>query len=166
LRLADIVFALALVWASGGRAFAQEATHASGGPRVALSSGLFVPPEGGTLGFAITGDASYGFALGKATLAPGLRLAGYFRSGLAVAAPLASARVALTLGVVRPYVLAGIGPGHASDRQQLGLAYQAAAGVTLDLGARWSLGAEASYLAISGTDFRALSLGPCVAVRL
>lgn len=163
LRLAATALVLALAGSCCSTVLAQEATR---GPQLGLASGFFVPPEGGRLGFAIAGDARYGFALGRATLAPGFRLAGFFRSGLAVAAPLAGARLDYALGIAHPFVVGAVGLGHASDRSRQGVAYQAAAGVLLDLGTRWSLGAEASYLAITGSDFRALSLGPCLTLHL
>lgn len=140
------------------------------GPHLSLASGLFLPPEGGHLGFAISGAARYGVAVGRATVAPGVRVAAYFRSGLAAVAPLATTRVStsmgLAIGTTSPYLFGGVGFGHLIERSHDGFAYQLGAGLNVAVGTRMSVGAEVTYLAITGSEFRALSFGPCMTLVL
>src|SRR5688500_5197640 len=48
------------------------------GLRFAIAPGVFIPTNGGRVGFSIAGEVRYGFELGPLILAPGVRLAAYF----------------------------------------------------------------------------------------
>jgi hypothetical protein len=171
LLFARALLPVALAEPSSREPAPQATVGNEAGAQLALSSGIFLPPEGGRLGLSVAGDARYGVALGKVTVAPGVRLAGFFRPGLAAVAPLAttrvSARVEVPLGAVGPYVLGGVGLGRLSEGRQQGLAYQVGGGVAFALGkGRFTLAAELTYSAITASDFRALFFGPCVTMAL
>jgi len=132
------------------------------GLRVSLAPGLFVPLDGGRVGFSLGGDVRFGIPLGPVIVAPGLRVAGYWPSGYYGVIGLATTRITVPLGPVGPYVLGGVGPGHVSKPSDTGLAYQAGGGFMVYVGTAFGFGAEASYLAITGTNFRSLFIGPAL----
>lgn len=132
------------------------------GFRFSIAPGVFIPTHGGDVGFSIAGDFRYGFELGPTVLAPGVRVAGYFPAGLNVLVALGTTRVTLPVGPVGPFLVAGVGPGYVSKPSETGLAYLAGGGFMVHFGARFGLGAEATYQAITGTDFAALFVGPSV----
>jgi len=132
------------------------------GLRYSLAPGLFIPLNGERVGFSITGDARYGFDFGPAIVAPGLRLAGYFPSGVTILSALVTARVTVPIGRVGPYVLGGVGPGWVSEPSEAGLAYMLGGGVHAFLGQSFALGAEVTYQSITGTAFESLFFGPSI----
>jgi hypothetical protein len=134
------------------------------GWRFSISPGVLIPTGGeGKVGFSIAGDVRYGFELGPTVLAPGLRLGGYFPSDNTILVALGTTRLTIPVGPVGPYVLGGIGPGYVSDpSSEVGIAYLVGGGFMVHVGTRFAVGAEASYQAITGTDFSALFIGPAL----
>jgi len=130
------------------------------GSRFSIAPGLFLPNDGGRIGFSIAGDYRYGLDLGPIILAPGARLAGFFPPGFYVLTALATLRLTVPLGPVGPYVMGGVGPGYVSEPSQTGLAYQGGGGLMVHVNTSFAIGAEASYSGITGTDFGALFIGP------
>jgi len=130
------------------------------GHRFSVAPGVFLPTDGGHVGFSIAGDYRYGIDVGPVVVAPGVRLAGYFPSGFVALTALATARITVPLGPVGPYVLGGIGPGYVSEPKQAGAAYLGGGGLMVYIGRSFAIGAEASYLGITGTGFHALFIGP------
>ncbi len=130
------------------------------GVRFSVAPGIFIPINGGRVGFSISGDLRYGIETGPVVVAPGVRLAGYFPSDLTVLAALATTRVTMPLGPVGPYVVGGLGPGWVSEPSRAGLAWLAGGGFMVHIGTRFGLGAEATYQAITNTAFKALFVGP------
>jgi len=167
-----LAFALLLGLTSSGRAQAPYAEPSARdivvayntGLRVSVAPGLFIPTDGGRVGFSIAGDVRYGVEVGPAVIAPGLRLAGFFPSGFVSLTALATTRVTLPLGPVGPYVMGGVGPGYLSEPSHVGLAYQAGGGLMVHLGRSFALGAEVSYFGITGTDFQSLAIGPSLLI--
>jgi hypothetical protein len=129
------------------------------GLRFSIAPGVFIPLHG-PAGFSISGDVRYGIEIGPVIVAPGIKLAGYFPSDLTILAGFATARVTWPLGPVGPYVLGGLGPGWVSSPSNVGLAWLAGGGLMVYIGDRFGIGAEATYQAITGTNFQALFVGP------
>src|SRR5688572_30784484 len=48
------------------------------GLHFSIAPGVFIPTQGGRVGFSVAGEVRYGFELGPLILAPGVRLAAYF----------------------------------------------------------------------------------------
>jgi hypothetical protein len=130
------------------------------GFRVTIAPGVFIPTDGGKVGFSLAGDFRYGFELGPTVLAPGVRLAGYFPDQQNVLVALATARMTFPVGPVGPFVVAGAGPGYVTSPGETSLAYLAGGGFMVHIGMRFGIGAEATYQAITGTEFAALFVGP------
>jgi hypothetical protein len=136
------------------------------GWRFSIAPGVFIPVDDGNIGFSIAGDVRYGFDLGPLVLAPGVRLAGYFPSDLTVLAGLGTLRATFPVGMFGPFVQGGVGPGWVSEPSKAGLAWLAGGGFMVHFGTRFGFGAEASYQAITGTDFNALFIGPSFLIGL
>jgi len=167
-----LLFGLTLVLgvsAASGRAGAQP-TYAgptareivvayNTGPRFSIAPGLIIPASG-RVGFSIMGDFRYGIETGPLILAPGARVAGFFPSGSVALTALGTLRLTVPLGPVGPYVMGGAGPGYVTDPSRAGLAYLGGGGLMVHFGLHFALGAEATYFAITGTDVRALLVGP------
>ena len=161
---------------SYGHSASAQATETAGvgqppirgplGTTLSLISGLCVPPEGGRLGLPLSGGLHYAIALGRAVVAPGLRVASFFVPGAVALAGLGELRVTLPLSQLAPYVGLGIGPGYRSAPGELGLAYQASPGLMVAVSQRLSVGLEASYFQIVGSHFRRLSFGPSFSLQL
>jgi hypothetical protein len=134
------------------------------GFRFSIAPGVFIPVDGGKVGFSISGDFRYGIEVGPIVVAPGARLAGYFPSDLTVLAALGTTRLVFPVGPVGPYVLGGVGPGWVSEPSKAGLAYMAGGGFMVHIGMRFGIGAEATYQGITGTDFKALFVGPALLI--
>jgi hypothetical protein len=131
------------------------------GLRLGIVPSIFIPVRGGDVGFAIAGDVRYGFDIKKAVvLAPGLRLAGYFPSGDTILIGLATLRLTVPVGPVGPFVVGGVGPGWVKDESDVGVAYVGGGGFVVHIGTKFGIGAEATYQAITGTDFSAIFVGP------
>jgi hypothetical protein len=130
------------------------------GPRFSIAPGIIIPSGNQRIGFSIAADFRYGIELGPVILAPGARLGGYFPSGSFGLLGLGTLRLTVPLGPVAPYALAGLGPGYLSEPAHTGLAHLAGGGLMIHIGRSFAIGAEASYLAITGSDFRTLFIGP------
>ncbi|MDB4990974.1 MAG: hypothetical protein JWN04_6152 [Myxococcaceae bacterium] len=130
------------------------------GSRFSIAPGVFIPNHGGRLGFSIMGDYRYGIAVGPVILAPGVRVAGFFPSGYVALSALGTGRLTIPIGPVAPYVLGGVGPGYVTKPSQAGLSFLAGGGLMVHIGPSFGVGAEATYLGITGTNFRALFVGP------
>jgi hypothetical protein len=130
------------------------------GLHFSIAPGVFIPTHGGDVGFSIAGDMRYGFDLGALVLAPGVRLAGYFPPHVNIVTALATLRLVFPIGPFAPFVVGGAGPGYVSADSQTGLAYLGGGGFMVHIGTHFGIGAEASYQAITGTDFAALFFGP------
>ena len=132
------------------------------GHRFSIAPGVFIPNGGGNIGFSIAGDYRYGIEVGPIVVAPGARIAGYFPSGYYILTALATARITFPLGPVGPYVLGGIGPGYVSEPSKTGAAWMGGGGLMVYIGRSFGIGAEATYQGVTGSDFRALFIGPAL----
>ena len=130
------------------------------GLKISIAPGLFIPTNGGDLGFYIAADFRYGFELGPVVIAPGLRPALYFPSYATIVTGLVTLRLTFPVGPVGPFISGGAGPGWISDPSTVGLAYAGGGGFIVHIGTRFGIGAEASYQGITGTNFAALFVGP------
>lgn len=130
------------------------------GLRFSIAPGIYIPTDGGRVGFSIAGDLRYGIELGPIVVAPGARVSGFFPSGFYALTGLATGRITVPLGPFGPYVLGGVGPGYISEPSHTGLAYLGGGGLMIHFGQRFALGAEATYFGITGTSFRTLFIGP------
>ncbi|MDB4973656.1 MAG: hypothetical protein JWN48_1997 [Myxococcaceae bacterium] len=130
------------------------------GSRFSIAPGIFVPAHGDRVGFSVAGDYRYGFELGPTILAPGVRLAGFFPSGFVALTGLATGRLTVPIGPVGPYLMGGVGPGWVSKPSEAGAALLGGGGLMVYIGRSFAIGAEATYLTIAGTGFRALFVGP------
>lgn len=130
------------------------------GARFSIAPGIIIPTGSGRVGFSVSADFRYGFELGPVILGPGARLGGYFPSGSYGLLALGTFRLTVPLGPVAPYLLGGAGPGYLSEPAHTGLAYLGGGGLMIHIGRSFAFGAEASYLALTGSDFRTLFIGP------
>jgi hypothetical protein len=130
------------------------------GLHASIAPGIFIPTRGGDVGFSIAGELRYGFVVGPLILAPGVRLAAYFPPRVNIVAALVTFRVSVPLGAFAPFAVGGTGPGYVSSPSHTGVAYLGGGGFMVHIGTRFGIGAEATYQAITGTDFAALLFGP------
>jgi hypothetical protein len=130
------------------------------GLRIALAPGVFIPTHGGRVGFFIAADVRYGFRLGALVLAPGIRPAFYFPPHNRIVTGLGTLRLTFPVGPVGPFIVAGVGPGWVRKPSHVGVAYLGGGGFMAHIGTSFGLGVEATYQAITGTDFAALFVGP------
>jgi hypothetical protein len=144
----------------------SSAQTAHRGAYVLLTAGMFVPPEGGPLGASATGEVGYQLALRHVALAAGGRLSGYFSDAEAVAAGMAAVRATLLRALASPFLFAAIGPGYRSTPSELEVCYQVGAGFMIGVTTHTSVGAEAAYVRLSGTDFDQLFLGAALRAKL
>jgi len=168
-RVVALAFALAaLPAASGARAQTGEPSTRdivvayNTGLRFSLAPGLFIPTDGGKVGFSLAGDVRYGFELGPTIVAPGVRLAGFFPAGARALTALGTLRVTVPAGPVAPFLVGGVGPGWVSDPSHAGLAYLAGGGLMLHIGQSFGIGVEASYFGITDSWFRSVAIGPSI----
>ena len=127
-----------------------------------LGTGIMVllPSDGGSAGIGAQVEGRYGMALGPTVVAPGGELSLYWLSSRLIATLMPTLRVTVPLGPLAPYVRGGLGAGALSDPGEGGLAYLGGGGLMIHFTERVSLGVEVSYQAITGTDFRGLSISP------
>jgi hypothetical protein len=130
------------------------------GHRFSIAPGIFIPSNGGRVGFSIAGDYRRGYEVGPTILAPGARVSGFFPSGFVAVTALATGRLTVPVGPVGPYVMGGLGPGWVSQPSEAGLALLGGGGLMVYIGQSFAIGAEASYLTVTGTGFHALFVGP------
>jgi hypothetical protein len=164
--------ALALALAqlvAGASAQAQETYEPSAreivvayntGLHFSIAPGVFIPTHGGRVGFSVAGEVRYGFELGPLILAPGVRLAGYFPEDVTIVTGLGTLRMTVPLGPFAPFIVGGAGPGYVSSPSHTGVAYLGGGGFMVHIGTHFGIGAEATYQAITGTQFAAIFVGP------
>jgi len=73
-------------------------------------------------------------------------------------------RVTLPFGPLAPYVKGGLGPGIITNPREVGLAWMGGGGLMIHFGRVFAFGADASYQAITGTDFGMLTIGPAIRI--
>lgn len=166
-RLLFTLSALALL-ALPSAASAQEesestAMQANRGLRFGFGPALLIPTDRDRpLGGGLVLDGRYGFKVGPTVMAPGGRLAGYLLSERFIGTAMPTFRITLPVGPLAPYGLGGIGGGWLSNKAESGLAWIAGGGLMIHFGRVLAIGAEATYEAIQGTEYRALSIGPAI----
>jgi hypothetical protein len=129
-----------------------------------VTAGLFVPPEGGPLGFSSIAEIGYEVAAGPLRLSTGGRVAAFFSSDVSLAAGLVTVRAQWPLEVAAPFVSASVGPGYLATTEALRATFQVGAGLLFSITQHASIGGEASYIQLGRADFKQLYLGPCVRV--
>jgi hypothetical protein len=168
-RAAFVCGLLVALLVSHGSARAQEISEPRArdvvvayntGLHFSIAPGVFIPVNGGRVGFSIAGEVRYGFELGPLILAPGVRLAAYFPEDVNIFAGLGTLRLTFPLGAFAPFVVGGGGPGYVSSPSHTGVAYLGGGGFMVHIGTHFGIGAEATYQAITGTRFSALFVGP------
>lgn len=169
LRFGRVALPFVLVWfaytsrgsAQVGEPSARDVVVAyNTGLRISLAPGLFIPTNGGKVGFSLAGDVRYGFETGPAIIAPGVRLAAFFPAGARALTALGTLRVTFPVGPVGPFVVGGVGPGFVSDPSHVGLAYLAGGGLMVHIGRSVGIGIEATYFGVTDSWFRSISIGP------
>lgn len=130
------------------------------GLRIALAPGVFIPTRGGRVGFFIAADVRYGFKVGPMVIAPGIRPAAYFPARNRIFTGLGTLRLTFPVGPVGPFIVGGVGPGWVRKPSHVGAAYLGGGGFMVHIGTSFGIGVEATYQAITGTDFKAVFVGP------
>lgn len=125
---------------------------------------VLLVPEEGSVGGGLELSARYGVPAGFLVFAPGARLGGYFLQDRFIGVLLPTARVTVPLGPVAPFVQAGAGVGGLTNPGEGGLAWLAGGGLMIHFGGVLSIGAEVSYSGITGSGFKALSIGPAIVI--
>lgn len=164
-----LLTAIALVTAVSMPSFAsaQEesestAMQANKGLRFGFGPALLLPTDGGPMGGGLVLDGRYGIKAGPTVLAPGGRLAGYILSERFIGTAMPTFRITVPVGPLAPYALGGIGGGWLSNASESGLAWIGGGGLMIHFGRVLAIGAEATYEAITGTEYKALSIGPAI----
>jgi hypothetical protein len=129
-----------------------------------LGLALLLPSGGGDAGLGVELYGRYGIPAGPVILAPGALLGGYYLQHRFAGDLLGTFRVTLPLGPLAPFAQAGLGPGVRTNPSEGGLAWLGGGGLMLHLGEVLAVGVEVNYLAISGTGFKALTLGPSIVI--
>lgn len=131
-----------------------------------LGTGFMVllPSGGGSAGVGAQVEGRYGFVLGPTVLAPGGELSAYYLSSRVIGTLMPTLRLTLPLGPLAPYARGGVGAGALSNPGEGGLAWLGGGGLMIHFSERISLGVEVSYQAITGTDFRGLSISPMLSI--
>lgn len=140
----------------------STAMRANRGFRFGFGPAILFPTDGGPYGGGLVLDGRYGIKAGPTVLAPGGRLAGYLLSERFIGTAMPTFRVTLPVGPLAPYVLGGIGGGWLSNKSEGGLAWIAGGGLMIHFGRVLAIGAEATYEQITGTEYKALSVGPAI----
>ena len=91
-----------------------------------------------------------------------MRLGAYFPPDVNIVAGLGTLRLTFPLGPFAPFVVGGAGPGYVSSPSHTGVAYLGGGGFMVHIGTHFGFGAEATYQAITGTEFAALFVGPLI----
>lgn len=140
---------------------------ANRGFNMGLTPTLLLPMRrGGPFGGGLGIDARYGIKAGALVLAPGGLLAGYNISRRFIGVPMGTFRITAPIGPFAPYALGGVGYGWISNPSEAGLAYLVGGGMMLHFGRWFAIGLQATYQAITTTDFRGLALGPLFSIGL
>jgi hypothetical protein len=121
-------------------------------------------PDEGSAGFGLEPTIRYGIPTGPVIIAPGARLAGYFLSERFIWTLMPTLRVTAPLGPLAPFVHGGVGGGGITNPGEGGLSWLGGGGLMIHFGGVLSLGAELNYQGITGTDYKALSIGPTIVI--
>jgi hypothetical protein len=135
-----------------------------------VAPGFFLSTQNRSVGFALVGTIGYGVDAGAVIVVPGLRLSGIFPGNQSVLVGMPTIRLVFPIGGFAPFIGGGAGIGHITetslDPAQTGLAWRAGGGFTYHFSARFGLGAEAAFEAITGTQYSGLSIAPIIALAL
>lgn len=141
----------------------REPLEDDSGPGVSAKPGAYFPSRGDT-GLGVEANATYGITVSPFVIAPGGRFAAYLGDdGAVTGMPVAEAR--LPIGGVVPYAKAGLGVGHATGPSESSVALMAGGGVDVHVSRDVTVGVDATYEAVTGTGFNALSIGPRAGLR-
>jgi hypothetical protein len=125
-----------------------------------ISPGVVI--SGGDAGFALGVSISYGIDLDSVIVVPGVHGSVYFLpNNVWIGMP--TAKLIVPIDRVGPFVEGGAGYGLVSGVDQSGLAWMAGGGIAVYF-THFAIGAEASYQAITGTDFHGWGIGPILAI--
>lgn len=168
LSAAAVVVAAALLSPRAALAYDDDsaAVRANKGLHFGLGPVLLVPPDNRPLGGGLDLDLRYGIGAEPFIIAPGGRLAGYFISRRFVGMGMPTLRVTAPLGPLAPFLIGGVGGGHITNPSENGLALMGGGGLMVHFGSVLAVGAEATYQVITGTEFRAFTIGPSIAISL
>ncbi|MBX3227322.1 MAG: hypothetical protein KIT84_34700 [Labilithrix sp.] len=140
----------------------STAMRANRGLRFGFGPQILLPSDGGPLGGGLVLEGRYGFKAGPTVLAPGGRLGGYLLSERFIGTAMPTFRITLPLGPLAPYVVGGVGGGWLSNRAESGVAWLGGGGLMIHFGRILAIGAEATYEAVTGTEFKVLGIGPAI----
>jgi hypothetical protein len=118
----------------------------------------------GTAGLALGGRLEYGFDTGAVVLMPGVSVDGYFAQPNTYV-EMATMRLVLPVGWLALFVEGGAGVGQVANSGQAAPALMGAGGFAINTGPSLTLGLEAGYEVLLGTEFQLILLGPVVAAR-
>jgi hypothetical protein len=139
------------------------AWRANTGLVTGLGFGLLIADEG-SLGVGVELAGRYGIPAGPVIVAPGALLGGSYLQSRFIGDLLGTFRVTLPLGPLAPFVQGGAGPGFITNPGEGGLAWLGGGGLMIHFGSVLTLGAEVNYQGITGTDYKALSIGPTIVI--
>ena len=140
------------------------AYRANTGLRWGIGPVILIPPGDRPLGGGLDLDVRYGIGAGPVVVAPGARFAGYILSREYIVLGMPTARVTLPFGPLAPFVVGGVGPGYTSAEEKGGVALLGGGGLMVHIGPFFGIGAEATYQTITGTDFKAVTVGPSLLI--
>jgi len=138
------------------------AWRANTGLVTGLGFAVLIPSEG-NVGFGADFSARYGIPAGPVILAPGGLIGGYYLQSRFIGALMVTGRATAPLGVLAPFVEAGVGPGLLTNPSDGGAAWRAGGGLDLYPGVV-TLRVEVDYQAITGTPFKAWPIGPTIGI--
>lgn len=141
----------------------SAAWRANTGLITGLGLALLVPEEG-SIGGGLELGARYGIPAGPVVLAPGGLLGGYYLQERFIGVLMPTFRVTLPLGPLAPFGQGGVGGGTITNPGEGGLAWLAGGGLMIHFGGILAIGAEINYQGISGTGYKALSIGPSIVI--
>jgi len=125
---------------------------------------VLLVPEEGAIGAGAQLYGRYGIPAGPVVLAPGALLGGYGLQRRFIGDLMGTFRVTLPLGPLAPFGQGGLGPALITNPSEGGLAWMGGGGLMIHFGRVLAIGAEVNYRAITGTDYKTLSIGPTIAI--
>jgi len=125
---------------------------------------ILVVPDEGAMGAGAQIHARYGIPAGPVILAPGAQMGGYVVQRHFVGNLMGTFRLTVPLGPFAPYGQAGLGPGLITNPGEAGLAWMGGGGLMIHFGRVLAFGADVSYQAITGTDYKTLTIGPSIII--
>lgn len=127
-----------------------------------LGFALLVGDEATGVGAELAGR--YGIPQGPVVIGPGARLGAYYFDQRFIGTLMPTLRLTLPLGPFAPFVHGGAGGGVITDPGEGGVAWLGGGGLMIHFGGALSLGAEVNYQGVTGTGYRALSIGPTIVI--